>query len=83
VPLAAGMDYWGHDRSQQLVRIPIGLAISRTTHAALFALTGTTYGAGDGSTTFNLPDKRGRVSATADPTGGLLTSFSMSPNAIR
>ena len=37
-----------------------GSAISRTTYADLFALLGTTYGAGDGSTTFNLPDYRGR-----------------------
>ena len=36
-----------------------GSAISRTTYAALFAAIGTTYGAGDGSTTFNLPDLRG------------------------
>lgn len=38
-----------------------GKAISRTTYATLFALVGTTWGAGDGSTTFNLPDLRGRV----------------------
>lgn len=36
-----------------------GAAISRTTYAALFAVIGTTYGAGDNSTTFNLPDDRG------------------------
>ena len=36
-----------------------GMAISRTTYAALFAVIGTTYGAGDGQTTFNLPDLRG------------------------
>ncbi|WP_455027341.1 phage tail protein [Neisseria elongata] len=36
-----------------------GAAVSRTTYAALFAAIGTTYGAGDGSTTFNLPDLRG------------------------
>ena len=35
-----------------------GAAISRTTYAALFAAIGTTYGVGDGSTTFNLPDLR-------------------------
>ena len=33
-----------------------GRAVSRTTYATLFAAIGTTYGAGDGSTTFNLPD---------------------------
>jgi microcystin-dependent protein len=36
-----------------------GAAISRTTYGALFAAIGTTFGAGDGSTTFNLPDLRG------------------------
>jgi len=39
-----------------------GQAVSRTTYADLFAVIGTTFGAGDGSTTFNLPDSRGRVS---------------------
>lgn len=38
-----------------------GSAVSRTTYANLFAVFGTTYGAGNGSTTFNLPDFRGRV----------------------
>ena len=33
-----------------------GAAVSRTTYSALFAVVGTTYGAGDGSTTFNVPD---------------------------
>ncbi len=37
-----------------------GAAISRTEYADLFAITGTTYGSGDGSTTFNLPDLRGQ-----------------------
>lgn len=36
-----------------------GTAKSRTTDSALFAAIGTTYGAGDGSTTFNIPDLRG------------------------
>lgn len=38
-----------------------GRAISRTTYATYFALVSTTYGAGDGSTTFNIPDLRARV----------------------
>ena len=38
-----------------------GTAVSRATYAALFVVVGTTYGVGDGSTTFNLPDARGRV----------------------
>ena len=36
-----------------------GAAVSRATYAALFAVTSTTFGVGDGSTTFNLPDLRG------------------------
>ena len=36
-----------------------GAAVSRTTYSALFAITGTTFGSGDGSTTFNLPNLRG------------------------
>jgi microcystin-dependent protein len=47
-----------------------GQAVSRTTEAALFAVIGTTYGVGDGSTTFNLPDLRGRVVAGEDDMGG-------------
>lgn len=47
-----------------------GQAVNRTTFAALFAVLGTTYGAGDGSTTFNLPDMRGRVVAGKDDMGG-------------
>ena len=38
-----------------------GTAISRTTFAGLFALIGTDYGTGDGSTTFNVPDFKDRV----------------------
>ena len=38
-----------------------GQAISRTTYAALFAVTGTEFGTGNGSSTFNIPDIRGRT----------------------
>ena len=38
-----------------------GAAVSRSTYADLFALIGTTYGAGNGTTTFNVPDLRGRI----------------------
>src|SRR5262249_14673554 len=54
--------------------LPFGQAISRTTYAAYFAMVGTTYGAGDGSTTFNIIDKRGRVSAGKDDMGGSAAS---------
>lgn len=48
-----------------------GSAVSRTTYAALFAACGTTYGSGDGSTTFNVPDKRGRTSIGSGTGTGL------------
>lgn len=38
-----------------------GSAVSRSTYSVLYSMFGTTFGAGDGSTTFNLPDMRGRV----------------------
>lgn len=49
-----------------------GQAVSRTgANAALFALVGVIFGAGDGSTTFNLPDMRGRVPAGLDNINGI------------
>ena len=47
-----------------------GAAVSRTTYAELFAVIGVTWGKGDGSTTFNLPDARGRVPEGAQTAGG-------------
>lgn len=46
-----------------------GSAISRTVFASLFATISTTYGVGDGSTTFNLPDFRGRFARYMDNMG--------------
>lgn len=48
-----------------------GSAVSRTVFGNLFAAIGTLYGAGDGSTTFNLPDTRGRVNIGLDNQGGV------------
>lgn len=45
-----------------------GAAISRSTYAALFAVIGTRWGRGDGSTTFNVPDARGRFLRGLDST---------------
>jgi microcystin-dependent protein len=80
IPLAGGMDFWGTTVPNSSFAFPIGQAISRTTYSALFAIMGTTYGVGDGSTTFNLPDRRGRTSAQLDPTGAILTSATMTPD---
>lgn len=48
-----------------------GAAISRTTYAALFAVIGTTYGVGDNSTTFNVPDLRGEFVRGWDDARGI------------
>ena len=50
-----------------------GAAVSRSTYADLFAAIGTTYGAGDGSTTFNLPDLRGEFIRGVDNNRGVDT----------
>ena len=56
-----------------------GAAVSRSTYAALFAIVGTTYGAGDGASTFNLPDLQDNVAVgksgtkTLGSTGGANT----------
>jgi microcystin-dependent protein len=50
-----------------------GAAVSRTTYATLFAAIGTTFGVGDGSTTFNLPDLRGEFMRGWDDGRGIDT----------
>jgi microcystin-dependent protein len=51
----------GHDTVETGWLLCDGSAVSRTTYAELFAVIGTVWGIGDGSTTFNLPDMQGRV----------------------
>jgi microcystin-dependent protein len=51
-----------------------GSAVSRTTYSALFSALGTAYGVGNGSTTFNIPDLRGRGIAGKDDMGGVAAS---------
>lgn len=62
-----------------------GQAVSRTTYAALFGIIGTVWGPGDGSTTFNVPDLRGRalfgVDAMGGSAAGRLTSASLQGSA--
>lgn len=58
-----------------------GSAVSRTEYATLFAAIGTTWGSGDGSTTFNLPDLRGRA-PIGSGTGSGLTSRSLGTQNI-
>ena len=74
IPLGGGLDFWGATTPNSSFAFPTGQAISRTTYATLFSLIGTTYGSGDGSMTFNLPDKTGRVSAMKEASATRLTS---------
>jgi microcystin-dependent protein len=57
-----------------------GNAVSRTTYDALFAIIGTSYGGGDGSTTYNLPDLRGRVPVGYAASGGHVDVSSLGSN---
>jgi microcystin-dependent protein len=63
-----------------------GAAVSRTTYAALYAVYGTVFGAGDGTTTFNVPDFSGRMpigvngTYTLASTGGAATTTISSSN---
>jgi microcystin-dependent protein len=74
IPLAGGLPFFGSTAPNSSFVFPFGQAISRSTYSALFTLLSTTYGTGDGSTTFNLPDLRGRVAAGKDDMGGSAAS---------
>lgn len=58
-----------------------GQAVSRATYADLFTAIGTTYGVGDGSTTFNIPDMRGRTPLGKDNMGGVSADIVTDANA--
>jgi microcystin-dependent protein len=70
VPLGAFLPYAGTTAPNSKFALPFGQAISRSTYATLFSLVSTTFGTGDGSTTFNILDLRGRVAAGKDDMGG-------------
>jgi microcystin-dependent protein len=72
-PVGSLMDFAGTSAPSGWL-LCYGQAVSRTIYAALFAVLGTVYGSGDGSTTFNLPDCRGRLSAGKDDMGGSAAS---------
>jgi len=74
VPIGACIDFFGTTAPNSSFVLPYGQAISRTTYSALFTMFSTTYGVGDGSTTFNVPDCRGRVIAGKDDMGGSAAS---------
>lgn len=71
-----GMMMWGTASAPTGYLLCNGSAVSRSTYSALFAVIGTAFGSGDGSTTFNLPDFRDRfpvgagTTYSANSTGG-------------
>lgn len=60
---AGSMMHWPKSTPPTGWLVRDGSALNRTTYAALYSVLGTTYGAGDGSSTFNLPDDRGLIHA--------------------
>lgn len=69
IPIGAVVPYAGSTAPTGWL-LCYGQAVSRSTYATLFGIISTTYGTGDGSTTFNVPDLRGRVVAGLDNMGG-------------
>lgn len=59
-----------------------GAAVSRTTYSDLFSVIGTTYGAGNGSSTFNIPDLRGEFIRGWDGGRGVDNNFGVSPRSF-
>jgi microcystin-dependent protein len=76
VPIGGYLQFSGDTPPNSSFILPAGQAVSRTTYATYFALSGvgTRYGTGDGSTTFNVPDLRGRVMAALDNLNGSAAS---------
>jgi microcystin-dependent protein len=74
VPIGAMLPYTGATSPNSNFVIPYGQCISRTTYATYFAQVSTTFGACDGTTTFGVPDMRGRTVAGLDNLGGSAAS---------
>ena len=67
---AGAIMMWGTNTAPTGWLLCDGSAVSRTTYSGLFAVISTTFGSGDGSTTFNVPDMRGRFPLGQDDMGG-------------
>ena len=69
IPSGAILDFAGATAPSGYL-LCYGQNVDRAAYADLFAVIGTIYGVGDGSTTFGLPDLRGRIGAGKDDMGG-------------
>lgn len=79
VPIGAGMEWFTNTPPENWM-LQNGAAISRDDYAELFAIIGTTYGAGNGSTTFNLPNKMGRT-GVGKASSGTFSTLGATPGA--
>lgn len=74
IPIGGLMPYLGSTAPNSSFVLPFGQLVSRTTYSVLFGMVSTTFGIGDGTTTFGLPDLRGRAVAGLDNMGGSAAS---------
>ena len=71
IPVGGGITWWGASDPASPgggieYAIPDGRALSRSTYSVLYTLWGTTFGTGNGTSTFNMPDAQGRVQVGRD-----------------
>lgn len=76
--LTGEIKMWPTSSSPSGYLLADGSAVSRTTYSSLFAIIGTTFGSGDGSTTFNLPNYTNRMPVGVGATG----SLSITPGSV-
>ena len=72
--LVGEIKMWGVSSAPTGYLLCNGAAVSRTTYAALYAVYGTTFGSGDGATTFNVPDFRDKMPIGAGTTYALAST---------
>ena len=66
MPIGATIEWFGTDIPSNFLELN-GQEISRTTYKELFDIVGTVFGSGNGTTTFNLPNRKGRMSIGLNP----------------
>lgn len=81
---AGGLPNWFSAFTVQPWLYCSGQAVSRSTYSGLFSIIGTFFGSGDGTTTFNVPDLRGRIPLPFDDGAGRITVgiSGISPNTL-
>jgi len=80
IPIGGGITWWGASDPASPgggieYAIPDGRALSRSTYSVLYTLWGTTFGTGNGTSTFNMPDAQGRVQVGRDSSDALWDSM--------